>query len=88
MLYDPKWEQPKLPTVSGFLAWLDTKPADEAYNWKDCKRCAQAQYIASEFAGAGPMYWHLAQVLGVEAAAIEKPWTFGALRERIRKLAA
>jgi hypothetical protein len=41
MLYDPKWAEPSLP---GFVAFAESKPAGETYNWNSPTNCAAAQY--------------------------------------------
>jgi hypothetical protein len=53
MLYDKRWEKPKEPSLEGFVAWLETRPADGKYNWSDPDRCACAQYAMAigQFAG-------------------------------------
>lgn len=60
MLYDPKWEATEtvLPdawarvksepltkeNMLSFMAWLETKPADEVYIFMDSENCACGQY--------------------------------------------
>jgi hypothetical protein len=44
MLFDPKWEEPKVPSLDGFIEWLRTKAQDEPYDWVNPVQCACAQY--------------------------------------------
>ena len=45
MLYDPKWEVKADPfSLADFIAWLETQPADERYDWHDVHGCACARY--------------------------------------------
>jgi hypothetical protein len=61
MLYDPKWEKqaPVKPDpvydgvrLSEFIAWLETMPANERYDYSRPEQCALAQFLASRGAPA------------------------------------
>lgn len=49
MLYDPKWDQQTKAdpfTVAALVAWLETKPATETYDYYDCGgACLYGQYM-------------------------------------------
>lgn len=94
MLYDKRWNDPVYEGVSlrSFIAWLETKPADETYDFVKPDVCATAQYLQSrghshldsmiDF-GPNPMpgepgYW-LNQIVGTS------PYTFGAALTRARE---
>lgn len=49
MLYDPKWEvKTKEPTLSGFVAWLETQDPQESFDYWTCDgRCAVDLYLAT-----------------------------------------
>lgn len=34
-------------SLENLIAWLETKPRDEAYNWYSCRDCLAAQWIES-----------------------------------------
>lgn len=96
MLYDPKWENPSFQGVTRneLVAWLETKPADERYNFCSPTKCALAQYLQSrglseldsiiDFGGDcepdHPGYW-LDQIVNPPDAASS---TFGAALQRAR----
>lgn len=56
MLYDPKWERKETKAdpeyegvrLSEFIAWLETKPADERYRYTRPDQCAVAQFLQSK----------------------------------------
>lgn len=51
MLYDPKWEiETKIDiwSLRDLIAWLETKPADEAYCYVESGRCMIAQYLKAK----------------------------------------
>lgn len=100
MLYDPKWER-KTDRVFGgvslqaLIAWLETKPSDEKYDYGTPTQCAIAQYLQSrgysemesviDF-GLDPQpcdegYW-------LERIMNATPYTFGGALERARRAAA
>jgi hypothetical protein len=45
MLYNPKIE---LNNTTAFVAFLDSKPADEKFNYFDCENCAIGQFAKSK----------------------------------------
>ena len=55
MLYDPRWEPKETkadPEFSGvrlseFIAWLETKPANEVYDYTQPRHCATGQFLTS-----------------------------------------
>ena len=53
MLYDPKWEVKTDDRelfgvrLRPLIAWLETKPAAEEYDYIEPTRCAVAQYLQS-----------------------------------------
>ena len=102
MLYDPKWEtetKPDVFSLEGLLAWLQTKPPNDQYNYEDCcGGCLYGQYVI-----ASGIPWK--EVFGTaiydhkDAAALPfkqfvyhkvakaEPHTFGAALKRARKYA-
>jgi hypothetical protein len=94
MLYDPKWEQKTDPEFAGirlseFIAWLETKPADETYDYLKPTRCAAAQYLQSRGAtedASSVMFLHLDGSPNLQGDWLNKilhssphaeTWTFG-----------
>lgn len=47
MLYDPKWEKPKIDLydTKNFAAWLQTQPKNKRYEFTSVRHCAVAQYL-------------------------------------------
>lgn len=98
MLYNLKWGSPSL---ASFIAWLETKPSSEHYDFGDCKGgCLLGQYMA--FIGipwgkASPLTWvdtpyfkTAEQVFGpLDNFPVlhSRPWTFGAALARAREFA-
>lgn len=95
MLYDLKWEKPDLElegvSLRAFIAWLETKPANEAYQYRNPFQCALAQYLQS----TGVPEPDSAVDLGVvqepgspqflfERILNQRPTTFGAALQRAR----
>lgn len=97
MLYDPKWEKPKVDPLSlgGLIAWLEMQPANKTYDWLDCSgQCLIDQY------GAAVGLPHIAVNLNGELNQIfpdmadyatvcgggEDGWTFGGALERARSV--
>lgn len=81
------------PSLTSFIAWLETMPRDQTYHWPDCEVCACAQYaeamgLADDwgFAMDSPntAMWSTLNHL----AFIERRRTFGALLERCRAFQA
>lgn len=95
MLYDPKWDkqaETKADPASlhTLIAWLETKPPEEAYSYWQPKTCLLAQYL---HALGEPRY----DLSSAEARAffgddgrivcgseLQRDWTFGAALERAR----
>lgn len=100
MLYDPKWEKDKqLGPISlrALIAWLETKPPKEKYEYCFPQSCALAQFRAAcGFAGRD-----LIIDLGMVGSEYEHSWqsdlddivnqidcTFGGALKRARKVLA
>lgn len=86
MLYDKRWERklPKVNSIEHFTAWLETKPANEVYNFGDYKQCAYAQYAIDN--GRKPRFCpplKLIPILAPETGPLESTYsTFGAALQR------
>lgn len=99
MLYDKKWDAPKVEvtkpekiSLEGVIQWLETKDPNTEYNWLDCKgMCLLGQYLTAQ----GDTHWtnnylELSQVktngpMGVLAEiAWTSPFTFGAALGRAK----
>ena len=95
MLYDPKWDQDviyKGVSRREFIAWLETMPPNEQYEYLFAGICAVAQFLrfkgdslkdqivdfGSLLRGPNdPGYW-------LDRIVSQKPYTFGAALERAR----
>lgn len=88
MLYDPKWRR---ECVADLVAWLETQPSGESYNYWNCNRCLVMEWMGGRtdidswpdeirqiYNGRDP--WHIAA--GARRAASE--WTYGAALARAR----
>jgi hypothetical protein len=82
-------------TTRAFLEWARKKPADEKYSYDDPTNCAIAQYLkscgftkvyvgGSDYNCDGRGYAPLPP--GWSDAAINNPYTFGALADRLEAL--
>lgn len=90
MLYDKRWDRKSDPTVNDLIAWLETMPADEHYEYLDPSACLLGQYLRSVgvadvgFAScqldANPKFCRIA--FGPQG---DGPHTFGAALERARE---
>lgn len=107
MLYDPRWEQKTKAdpfALHTLIAWMEKRPASEAYKYIDIDGCPLARYFRAQgytgaFCGAagftytGPWYllWPLRR-LPIPAAfdniVSASPRTFGAALERARAVLA
>jgi hypothetical protein len=97
MLYDPRWEQKTDRELFGIslramIAWLETKPADEEYDYIDAPRCAIAQYLQAQGRSEDDSvvdFWPTPEPSQKDYwlfdIACTVPWTFGAALERARK---
>ena len=89
MLFRPQWEAKTDPlTMEGLIAWLETKPADETYDYENCHGdCLYGQYVASH-----GISWEESRVPFMsyvyQHVAHQYPWTFGTALERARKAVA
>ena len=87
MLSREQWTKPSL---GDFIAWLETKPQGEAYDWFRSSTCACGQYAATIgrkwfdmwCSPDAPLFSHL------NALAYTKPHTFGALLARALEVKA
>jgi len=80
MLFKPSWE---VQSLEGLITWLETMPADDFYDWHNCRGgCLYGQYAA-----AHGLAWTDASKFraAVYSIAYQEPWTFGAALERARK---
>lgn len=82
MLNNPNWDKPikTEPSLEGFIAWLETKPPEEEYNWRNDKECAVGQYAQS----LGLCYLYISY-LDRGGIAYHQPRTFGAAAKRAKK---
>src|SRR6266436_3273472 len=93
MLYDPRWKKNDL-SLAGLIAWLETKPPDEEYNFT----CSQGCCLIAQYMRAQGVKWDYpagyTEAIGKIAqgpwqnfsVANQFPWTFGAALERARKM--
>lgn len=81
MLYDPKWEGPKIKTdLKALVAWLEKQPSKKTYDGSDSRLCLFGQFYNSIGMDA-PVCLH-----GAEARiAFNDPQTMEAALERARK---
>lgn len=89
MLYDPKWEKPvtKGPSFAGLVAWLETQPRDDLYDWFEIDRCVVGRYLAAQHPAAVLIYSGLFKNVGEYYRVCQaKPHTFGAALKRARAL--
>ncbi len=84
-----------LPTL---IAWLETMPIDEEYNWNNCQgACLIGQYMAAQgigwyekLNGRSDAYSAFCDLTHVDWSpiALRRPWTFGAALARAKALHA
>jgi hypothetical protein len=86
------------PTLTGFIAWLRTKPPHNRYDFDDCEgECVLGQYMTHcgiEWKIARtclPTYAEtVARVFGLgggdQAVLANRPWTYGAALKRAERL--
>lgn len=97
MLSRQEWSIPKVQPVArpgvfsidGVISWLETMPADQSYDYHDCRGgCFYGQYLA-----AHGLSWSIIVAGGFEAqfmrlvyreVAHAHPWTFGSALDRAR----
>ena len=83
------------PSLAGFVAWLETKDPEQAYNLYDATLCAYGQYYRSVGANPTPLFTCIARDLGLAsetrahqiAAGMtddRSNWTFGHALTRAR----
>ncbi len=88
--------EPKEPTMPGFVAWLERKDPNERYDWPRSEICACGQY-ATELGvknwQADHNNWHQMNMLARGPidldqweTASEDYWTFGKLLARAKEL--
>lgn len=70
------------PTLKGFVTWLETKPADTAYDYYDLQNCLYAQFSKENGYWVNGQYKY---AFGTAAGvAVNEPWTFGDALSRAR----
>ena len=99
MLYDPRWEQKTDKqfagiSLRGLIAWLETKPADEQYEYSQPLKCVAAQYLQSMGCPEKDSSVDFGGYVALETKAPDRDWlyqivsqfpqTFGAALERAR----
>ena len=75
MLAREQWDK---PSFGDFIAWLETKPPDEKYEWMESSRCAGGQYFLS----VGKPWYDAALTplwMVINSLAYYEPRTFGGL---------
>lgn len=87
MLYNPQWDY----SLDSFIAWLETKPRGESYQYDSFTKCAVAQYNAAigrtyKVPDTAPFLDGLTTEAKIERLASYGRPTFGALRDRAVKL--
>lgn len=100
MLFNPSWrkteEKQRVFTLARLAQWLETKPADESYDWHDVFGCVLCQFL-HEVGGyedpAGDVAFGPSTISdwgdeGYYQICGEAPWTFGAALERARAVLA
>lgn len=101
MLYDKRWDKPKVTTkpftLPDFIAWLETQPPNARYNFDNCRgQCLMGLYMTHHGREWGysmglshSNYWESCkQVFGnpCEVPVLcLEPYTFGAALKRARK---
>ena len=95
MLYDPRREYRAANplTTESLIAWLETMPAQETYDYTDCKGvCLYSQYMVAHgvphercFEGEenAKFGYHV-----YRHVAVQRPWTFGAALSRAQRAPA
>lgn len=78
------------PSMAGFLAFCESKPPEEEYNWLDNTNCACGQYAQSAGIFASwrdTRNWESPGwgVLNILASGVLGDTTFGAVAERVRE---
>ena len=90
MLKDPRWD--KVPSLAGIALYCASKPADEAYDWPNCRECAVGQYLRSIDAWKDLNEWNGDMAVANRLAhggyqywdsERKAAWTFGRLYDRI-----
>ncbi len=94
MLYDPKWEKADKThagvSLCGLIAWLETMPPHERYDFMNPYKCVLAQYqIAQGIPENDPAVAVPVSSDGwltdiVQSTGKHKDWTFGAALQRAR----
>lgn len=82
-------------TAKAFLAWVEKQPANGEYDYSDHRNCAFCQYLRAvglENPSVNPIAWrpdrnaldYRPLPSNLDEAAADRPWTFGALADRLR----
>lgn len=92
MLYNPNWNKTSDPfALSSLIAWLQTQPPEQKYNYISSRRCLLAQYFRAKgfkWMVVLPKTLYHGWVKRTpfsnefEIVANNKPWTVGAALER------
>lgn len=80
--------KPTEVTKEAFLAFCESKPADEWYNRYNSKNCAVGQFCSSCKTSAPISIASVDEMLGAGVASLAidtAPYTFGALAARLRE---
>ncbi len=85
MLYNTKWDQPSL---SGFIAWLETQDPERPYSYWPCPTCAIGQYLRAIGTDEADARVAVVYYDWNRKIAGPLPHTFGAALDRARKFAA
>ena len=90
MLFNPKWnKETDFLTIPCLILWLETMPADEPYDYRNCKgECMIGQFMrANGFAWSCTAYrrWARASTL-IELVAMRGPYTFGHALQRAKAI--
>lgn len=93
----PSGFDPSRVSNAAFLAWAKQQPAEQEYNYVDNDGCAFAQFLiaagVTDRPSVTPSFWRDSgdEIHKVDEAANwateRRPWTFGALAERLQQAA-
>ncbi len=84
MLYDPKWDKGTL--LDQWINWLETKPPEEAYEWRDDPRCGVGQFYGGKGWIGLPGFSKLDAIArGGGCHSNQADWTFGKCLDRAKR---
>lgn len=89
MLFNPAWKRDTF-TLQGLIAWLETKPPEQSYQYKSHYSCMLAQYFTAKGFESVDMSSATFDHRGgtefvpveIDSVAVHLPHTFGAALER------